>query len=455
MTSVQLPERQWRRLSRSIQGGNCILVLGPDAAISNDGNLLDQFAQAISEPRESLKENRSTDPFEIAQRFITEVGDERDLWDETEAFFASYTDLASDFHRDLAHVPFAMYIQTTPDRLMANALREQGLSPVEAYYHLRQGNVHYLDPGSDVSTGVADPTQPLVFSLHGTGSKGDSVLLTETDLLNFLVRIVRDKQSLPSYLLAKMSDLKTTFLFVGFGFHRWYQRMILHVLRGDAVANRRLLRSLALEDAGRLEELTSNHTLSFFDHEHAIDFATGSFPDVAREFKERFGQYSTSQKTSASPEPGNDTPMVFLCYDSRDELVVEALGIALRNRGLRVWRDHDNLRGGDNWDRLARHMITNEADYVLPLHSDNFGHGESYARLEINLALERTPQFPSDWKFIIPCHFLNCDTRLAELEHLQYINVPDPESVQKLVEIILDDWTVNDRYQVKQAKPRE
>jgi hypothetical protein len=390
----------------------------------------------------------------VAQAFMRTTGDPRDLWFEVESFYATYSQATTDMHRNLASLPFSLCVQTTPDRLMRNAFDERTeKEPVEAYCHLREG-IGVVGAGSGKHLVEPDPDHPLVFGLHGHAVDGESVVLTETDLLDFLVRLARDRTMLPQFLYNRFAAEQTTFLFMGFGFQSWYQRLMLHLLRGKSVGSGRLLRSLALEGEYFFSKEDPLKSATFYQEEHKLDFVDLSYVEFAAELKRRFEATAPERESTAQAEraPDPDAPMVFLSYDSRDEEAVERLAQALRARGIAAWRDHDNLRGGDDWNRVARHVLEKQVDYVVVLHSSNLGARESYAQLEINLALKRKDFLPPDWRFVIPCHFLGGQARLSQLEEYQYVEVATPEACDDLAQTIFEDWSGNERLQAKRAK---
>ncbi len=62
------------------------------------------------------------------------------------------------------------------------------------------------------------PDRPLVYELFGSLEDSASLLLTENDLLDFLVNVAKNTPALPKDLTSRFSDPKTSFLFLGFGF---------------------------------------------------------------------------------------------------------------------------------------------------------------------------------------------------------------------------------------------
>ena len=244
--STTLRGRDWNRLLYSIAEGTCVLMLGPDAACAPEAageSLMMRFEALLGDADELSPDGLQR----VAQAFMRTTGDPRDLWFEVESFYAAYAQATTDMHRNLASLPFSLCVQTTPDRLMRNAFDERtDKEPVEAYCHLREG-IGVVGASSGKHLVEPDPDNPLVFGLHGHAIDGESVVLTETDLLDFLVRLARDRSMLPQFLYNRFAAEQTTFLFMGFGFQSWYQRLMLHLLRGKSVGSGRLMSSLALE----------------------------------------------------------------------------------------------------------------------------------------------------------------------------------------------------------------
>ena len=115
--------------------------------------------------------------------------------------------------------------------------------------------------------------------------------------------------------------------------------------------------------------------------------------------------------------------------------------MALRENGINTWRDRDNLRGSDNSDPVLVHVIRNQIDYVLVLHTRNLmREPESCVYKEIKVALERQQKFAPGFCFIVPAS-LSDSGQLNELRHLHYVNLASAEGFVKLVKAIPDDWT--------------
>ena len=93
---------------------------------------------------------------------------------------------------------------------------------------------------------------------------------------------------------------------------------------------------------------------------------------------------------------------VFLSYAREDSAAAGRIADALRSRGIEVWFDQSELRGGDTWDEKIRKQIR-ECTLFIPIISDHTeSRGEGYFRLEWKLAVERTHLMADGVPFVAP-----------------------------------------------------
>jgi hypothetical protein len=439
-----LEDRDWRKLVRILEQGKCILLLGPDIASDTSQRepspLTTVLAQRLASEMDNLPPGCDpNDLAHIAQVYLTQRNRDRcDLEILVEEFYAAYKGGRTPLHDRLAALPFRVCITTTPDDFLLNALEEAGKHPGIASYQFRDPRVPTL--------GAPTEQSPLLYRLYGDVRHGyppdsGSLVLTETDLLDFLVNIISGQPALPSELTRQFSDPETSFLFMGFGFQRWYLRILLHVLRKELPKSPP--RSLALEGTQFFADPQSAQTALFFDHSQAIEFRQCSWDDFASELHRQY-QAHKSVVRPGRPAPRElpaDAPTVFLCHKSQNSERVGQIGEALRRAGINTWRDRDNLRGGANWDRMIQHVIKNQVHYFLVLQTpEMLATSEAYLFNEIKTALERERDMPEGFEFIFPAFFEGAgEQKLAELEHLNYVDLRRPEALPKLIGDIESD----------------
>ena len=176
----------WRKLLRNIRRGKCVLLLGPEAAsvpaVGQPASLSALLALRLAaELKGAQPRHDPADLAQVAQRYIVQPGKERtDLEMAVEDFYRPYKDASTPLHRNLAALPFRLCVTTTPDDFLANAFRAAQKTPQQAFYHFRSGHVPHLKPPNEAN--------PLIYKLYGdcAADNSDSLVLTETDLLDFL-----------------------------------------------------------------------------------------------------------------------------------------------------------------------------------------------------------------------------------------------------------------------------
>ncbi len=425
-------EIRWRKLVESIKRGNCILILGPQVSFDLDSPdhlpLATLLARRLANHK-VLKETKDLinrdDLAHVAQLF-KQASDRYELEIEVDDFYSAYQNVTTDFHRDLAALPFTLCINAAPDNLFSNAVIEARKKPAQDYYNFRRARPLIANqPNAD---------QPFIYNLYGDCSDVESLVLTEDDLLEFLVTIIKASPELPPMVRSQVTDPGKNLLFIGFGFRSWHQRILLHVLK----AQNRSYESLAVEDKHFFDQPDCSQTVVFYSHLHKIKFKHYSWLDFARELRQAFG---TSAKPAIPAQQAmTDAPKVFLCYASEDRSQVEQLNLQLQEQGIEPWQDKQNLRTGDNWDRLLVHVINQQVNYVIVVQTPAMtSQIEGYFYKEIATALDRQQKIADGFRFILPVT-LGGSNVLPQLQQLHQIAVDQLDGLAQLVEAIHSDW---------------
>ncbi|UCH92613.1 MAG: toll/interleukin-1 receptor domain-containing protein [Candidatus Aminicenantes bacterium] len=424
-------DNNWDTLIYSILQDNCILMLGPDAAAEKVGDshkplteiLANKLAEMIDpEVREKIDPSDLT---QVAQFYCMEKG-RNSLYANVTAFYTQREDMTSDLHMDLAALPFYLSVTTTPDNMFFNSLKKQGKSPLMERYHFNRPD----NPGI-VKMGTEQ--EPLVFYLYGKLEEPKSLLLTENDLLDFLVSLISEKPPLPKNIVSQLRNKEKSFLFLGFGFRHWYLRILLHVLQGQSKESP----SFAMEQFEPKYEDLLRQTVVFFQKSgfkiHIFEYELRNF---AKELVEKYYQ---AAKICIPRIKHMDTPEVFISHASENKDAAYSLYKKLEDAGLIPWLDKENLRGGEEWEKEIKKTIKN-VDYVLVLLSKALAsEHESYVFKEINHAMERKKGFRQGIRFIIPVRIDDCPL-LEELEGLQTVDLRDGSKIDELIKIIQRDF---------------
>ncbi len=434
LSKCKWSDDDWQALVYAIQKGKCILMLGPETAIETvDGteqtlreSLAQLLAQNITSP---LKDH--IDPAnlgETAQYYSIEKGGHIYLQNKVRDFHHQRQTLTSDFHRDLAALPFALALNSSHDDMYHTALTEKGKNSKIGWYNFKHKKSYMSDTGS--------VDEPMVFYLYGNIRDEDSLVITDNDLLDFLVSITT-KNTLPDQLLHKLNTPDNSFLFLGFGFKHWYLRILLHILGIKNKASR----SFALEEFTPESEAQFNSTVLFYrDGPCKIHFYEKSVREFAAQLHSRC---EAVMRTMVKPPPVEDydKPRVFICHASEDKYFAAALHERLKTAGLLPWLDKDKLRGGGHWDEQIKRTINRDIDYFLVLQSKAMETKHvGYVNKEIHEARERQKTFRFGTRFIIPLRIEDCDV-LEDLDFLQTIDLDDDQQYDELIKIIKRDYT--------------
>jgi TolB-like protein/Tfp pilus assembly protein PilF len=103
-----------------------------------------------------------------------------------------------------------------------------------------------------------------------------------------------------------------------------------------------------------------------------------------------------------SPPVTTSNNTVFLSYASEDSQAARRMCAALQARGIEVWFDQSDLRGGDVWDQRIRRQIKDCALFVPLVSANTLRRTEGYFRLEWRLADQRTHLMARNKVFIVP-----------------------------------------------------
>ena len=245
MSSISLSEDDWDTLLRRIDAKECTPFIGAGASAGTvplASELATRWAKDYEFP---LRD--STHLEQVAQFLAIKRSDAmfpkgliRDLLRET-----APPDFAKPFepHGVLADLQLPIYLTTNYDGFMYLALKSRGVS---ATWKVCGWNELIRAKEAALLDGEPDPTHPLVYHLHGHYELPQSVVLTEDDYLEFLVRLNRDASD-PLLLSSVRTALaEHSLLFVGYSLSDWNFRVLFRGLTGSLPATLRNL-SIAVQ----------------------------------------------------------------------------------------------------------------------------------------------------------------------------------------------------------------
>jgi TIR domain/SIR2-like domain len=452
-TSSDKERQELRILIKQIKSeSGCVLVLGPRVAIrANDPSRRPLDELLASELHAQLGQPASEMPTlrRAADAHFRQGGNRDGLELLVQDFYAREANSTTDFHRDLARLPFRLCISASPDSLMLTAFKEASKSPQKGYYGLKP-------PKRASHARVSSPTirEPLVYYLLGHHEEPESLVLTEADLIDFLVQIIGGDPPVPDEVRSILRDPVAAFLFLGFGFQNWYMRVLLKVM--DVHGHRS--NAVAFEDPQFFALPESKEAIAFFSGDRRIDFRQlrwEPFAQLLRETYEESLPRSTAVRVSMPAAPGPSAPMAFLSYASEDQEDVDTLAAELEARGIRAWQDKANLRAGDNWNEVLLGVIRRKVDYVIVVqtHAMTTAISGVFQR-EIEAALKCHAEMgyfdDQRLRFLVPVRMGACPL-LPNLSDFHTIDIRATDGVDLLVESIMEDWDNRAKLKLRQG----
>jgi hypothetical protein len=136
-----------------------------------------------------------------------------------------------DAYRVLAALPFPIYVTANPDNMLADALEEADKDPVVELCRWRE-DVDFESIWDREPSYKPSVKRPLVFHIFGQLRERDSLVLTEDNFFDFLLRINNPDWNIPSAVRAAWS--KNALLFLGFQTEQWSFRVLFRTIMGQS-----------------------------------------------------------------------------------------------------------------------------------------------------------------------------------------------------------------------------
>ncbi len=369
---MSLEPRQWNNLLEAIENGSCIVLLGPNISTVKKGgsSLYEAFAKTLT--AELKKEKIVYDKAHegnltyIMQRYTTIPNvAPSDPGFEAKNFYKEYEGQFNSVQQMLAELPINLVINASPDNAIVHALKKAGkFKTIHAWYDYRKEQKQEFD------TPTAEA--PLVFNLFGYYEQAGSLVLTESDQVEFLKNVLKDQPPLPPKLLSQL-DSRKTYLFLGFDWEQWNLRLLLQGMNLEKECN-------ILAHSHESVKLQAK-TKDFYESSFRFSFITENADKFVAELKEKYNELS--------PETAKDVKQekLFIAADPKDDEFKTELVKNLKPLVADVW--HEGLiEAGSDVDATVLENLES-ADIILLLVSADFLASDSVFKREWKVALKK------------------------------------------------------------------
>jgi len=412
------------------------LAKSPNAQVDEGEALIEGLRDQLT--RELENENRRISGHTlaaIAQQY-EDAFESNSLQAAAEKFYRSRRYGPSTIHSKVALLPFPLIVTTCQDDLLTQALKQSNKSPITQRYNLRGdkiANPEFVIPGS--------PTSPLVYHLFGNADEPSSLVLSENDVLDFLISVVSDRPPLPNSLLSALKRKGQSFLFLGFGVRHWDLRIMSKLLLRALELSRST--PIAAEPLRGLPQSDCDEMILFYQRGTRVEVEDADLGGFLTEVSHRLeaeGGYA------GQAAPLGTRPRVFISYAREDADLASRLFDALQREYFDPWLDTESLVGGEDWDKRIKQDLE-KSDFALVLYTKSFcSKKDSYVNKEVALAADRALSVRGP--FLIPLRTceITAEERVFELGKYNEIEL-NPEAFDEHIAKLIS--TMRREYQLR------
>jgi hypothetical protein len=399
----------WNELLSYLRRGELVPIAGPDLNVVTSDHadhtlteliarrLVDSYALDVPLARMTMGE--------ATAMVIRQHGRE-----EADGLYRVVSDIIAEFDgswcaplRELAAITdFRLYISTTPDTLLAEAINDVRYGGTREVCELtffpnqstRERALHLVAPGDgDIA----------VVRLFGRAASTDQYAIHEEDLLEWLHSLLSDSGGLPEWIMHRLRQ--QPLLFIGCEIPDWLGRFLLR-LSSDTRLSTKGKPFYLVSTANTAETPLANFFATYCRsmrirqlHMAPTDFVFELHQRWRADLASRKGRSRAGARVvPLSP----DAPKFFISYAREDIDCARRLSDYIRSIGGEVFLDERRLRPGDEWWPEIRREIDTETDLFLAILSANTEkRTEGYVFREWRTAIKRSYSMLNQ-SFIIP-----------------------------------------------------
>lgn len=363
----------WDSLLDHMANRHVLPVIGPGLVTVADGGVQRPLYEALAAPlarKLGLAEGDWLNTMQVAREAISRGTSAAQVWDRLKSLLKAHTEPGPGLHALAAIDCFDLYIASTPDELMVQALKatRPGFDEGKQVFYFCDRGRASPHPGCPARKEVGarlqqyancDLPSPLpglalyqvMSSLHAPNAP-----VWEEDYMEYICTLLEKAAAVENlHAQLKSRDL----LLIGAPSEDWIVRFFLRVARG-----RRLSEDAQNARHCFAESRTTQNGPMLFFFEQATRLTRvidGDPVQFALELKRRWSQRAQPVRTREDlfKRIGERCPNggVFISYAREDIAQVETLGRALMTAGVPVWLDKRELETGGNYDRALQAEI--------------------------------------------------------------------------------------------------
>jgi SIR2-like domain/CHAT domain len=257
---------RWNGFCYAIRGDQCSPILGPGLTEALFGSLREvaqrwaederfpltalshdelphvaQFMATNQSPgylRDKFLEHLKTELLRLHGQALSDQQRQASLGEWTTKVWQQLLDRKGmEAYRVLARLPLSIYVSTNPDDLLAAALHAAGKEPVveicrwKESLNTKESLARFPSIYTEEKTYQPSVKRPLVYHLLGHFREPKSLVLTEDDFFDYLMRVNRPDGPVPSAVESAWS--RNALLFLGFHVEDWHFRVLFRSILNE------------------------------------------------------------------------------------------------------------------------------------------------------------------------------------------------------------------------------
>jgi hypothetical protein len=273
MVTEKMDEQGYSNLLTSLEDGTCALILGPEFFLLDKPDC-SSFRDNIFKNRLSKSPYLEEDGFFNTQKLSRQgLEDKTTILTNIKDYFKDMA--VPEYYKKVAQLPFSLGISLSPDDLMAKAMTTAQRPYHFSYYKKGSGlymrevnkNTGQLKWQSrDIKTEEMQSDDAFLFNFLGVYSDTDSLIFTYDVFFEFLYDIFLFINNELSNNLRTTINKARCFLFLGFGYDKWYLKLIFFTLE-KILKTQKSLKGIIINYTEK-----QDNTVQFYENQFQLNF---------------------------------------------------------------------------------------------------------------------------------------------------------------------------------------
>lgn len=399
----------WDHLLGHIEDRRLLPVIGPELTTVTDGDGEQTFTSLIGQRLAAKYGLSAPQRLTTMQEAVAAILQERGR-DEVELLYGRINRLIKELDpqpcgalRDLAAIDdLRLFVNTTPDRLLARALNDVRFRGKDLTRELTF-SPNQSTSGHALNEQAATPTDTVVLSLFGQATSTPEYAIHEEDRLEWLHALLPDAARLPGWLAHKLRH--QPMLFIGCEIPDWIGRFLVRLSSTERLSDERK-QFFFVNTSDSRESSLSDFFATYCRRPlvQQLDMKPAEFTTKLRGLCKPYTAATSWFASSEGFERSADstTPSIFISYMREDIAAARRLQMAIGRLGGCAWLDERRIGAGDDWETEVLTAIGETVRLFIPVLSANTERErEGYVFREWAEAVGRARGISSG-RFIVP-----------------------------------------------------